>query len=231
GWCLMQNGAALNCVNATITLQPFKFFIDCNPAQSGPQADCHVPTGTTSLDVPLLIENTSGASHQLMRVVFAKVRDSDTTRLLPMTINDPAPSLNANPDFSGVTGGWSCNPPGPIADTGEDGPGRAVSAIDCVNSASGQNLPNFTRIELARVHYTIPAGASPGTVSLSAGGVEIHSPSGLISGCNPAAGSYMPCGAATVTLYCQIAQADATHDGSVTAADLGKVASKFGVTP
>jgi hypothetical protein len=82
------------------------------------------------------------------------------------------------------------------------------------------------------VHYTIPAGADPGVVTILTADIVIENGSGAeIGSCGPQESAYLACPSATIVLYCAIDQADVSGNGTVNAQDLGQVAQHFGELP
>jgi hypothetical protein len=133
-----------------------------------------------------------------------EVWDADSTKLVPFAGVDG--NLNGNPDFNefGVLGPWLCSPPDPQPDTGEGGPGQAVSFMSCFSGGDQSVLPLILpgdRITLAMVHYAIPGDARRGEVELTLAWVAAfdHTIAELGS-CEPVTTSAAECTGATVRL-------------------------------
>jgi hypothetical protein len=54
---------------------------------------------------------------------------------------------------------------------------------------------------------------------------------GELGTCNPTVAEPLTCDGATINVYCAIAQADVSDNGTVNAQDLGQVAQRFGQLP
>jgi hypothetical protein len=181
----------------------YTFAVDCDVNATGVQDACTIPPGTTALDVDLVLENNSATTATLGAFNF-NVHDSDTSLLNPGPGTNS--NLDGNPDFNqaAMTGAWTCTPPPPTADTGADGPGRAVSLLSCF-TGGGPGLPTVApggHIAVARVHYAIPAGATSGTASLTITDFAVAdgSPNFYeLGSCNPDITVIANCFGATVT--------------------------------
>src|SRR5207244_4470754 len=94
-------------------------YLDCDPGQVGIQSSCIFPSGTTSLNIDVLLKNNSGTATQLGAFNFDVITNQQAI-FNPTTVADT--NLDGNPDFdqAAVTGIWSCSPPGPKRDTNSD---------------------------------------------------------------------------------------------------------------
>ncbi len=237
GTCNHPNGAIpMDCPTTTINLVNLTLALDCNPVVSGVQSNCHVPTGTSSLDVELSLENISGAAIAINGFNIGAIHDSDTSRLAPVSTLPPDLfAFDGNPDFTQAsfpTGSWDCSAAPPQADTGGDGATKALSRITCASSSLAQNIANHTRKPIAVVHYSVPAGAPAGPLTLNVSGSSVtDGGSADVGTCGPASSVPMACPPATITLYCKIMQADVNHNTIVNSTDLQQTATHFGQLP
>ncbi len=162
-------------IGATPTTTPtssYFFAIDCDTSVPGLQTECTYPNTAGNVDVAVVFFNNNPTAVTIAPFDF-KVHDSSTARLNPLPGVDG--DRNANPDFNeaDMTGNYVCSLPPPRPDTGEDGPGKAASQLDCFNaggaSQHGPTMPAYSSIVLGRVHYNIPlaAPAGPATFSLT----------------------------------------------------------------
>lgn len=146
--------------------------LDCTPDAPTSVGACIVPTGATTLDVPVVLVNDTGAPVTIGAFNFY-VHDADTTRLLPLPGIDG--NFNGNPDANEAvfSSGWRCDLVPPSPDLGTDGPGRAVSRLVCfAGGPSGPTVPNRGgKLKIATIHYSVPANAPAGGVALSFGNV------------------------------------------------------------
>jgi len=110
--------------------------LDCDLGLEGVQGQCDVPAGRGTVDVGVVLVNRSDVARRLGAFNFV-VRDSDTSRLLPLPGVDG--NLNGNPDVSaGLAGdGFHCDLPAPNPDNGADGPGRARSRAPTPRGCAG----------------------------------------------------------------------------------------------
>jgi hypothetical protein len=143
--------------------------IDCNLTLAGTQADCIGVPGDV-IDIGILFGHDSTSDVKLGAFAF-EVHDPDTSRLSPLP---PVGSgKDANPDFSqGTVPGdeWLCFPP-PEHASSDDGPGTAVSRIDCFQDHGSRitaaGLPPGSETLVAVVHYRVPLDALEGVAPLT----------------------------------------------------------------
>lgn len=178
----------------------FTLSLDCDKNTAGIQAACTVPVGP-SLDVNLVLTNNTGASRELNGFSF-EVHDPDTVRMIPPPIGCSAPCHSSNPDVNqqGLGTDFSCAPPLPDNDTGEDGPGTAVSFLSCTNSAlTGPSIPAGGSILLGFVRYAVLGNAPGGTVALSlADAIAMEDGATELGSCAPVVTTAMTCDGASV---------------------------------
>jgi len=139
--------------------------LDCDLVTPGVQDNCNVVLGAPSVDVGVVLLNLTGAPLTL-GAFEVTVRDSDTSRMSPPVVSSGT-NLDRNPDFNdaALPGAWGCNPP--LADTGMAGPGQADSWLSC-HTLSFATIPaSPPGLMLGVVHYTVPGGATAGSVALA----------------------------------------------------------------
>ena len=98
--------------------------------------------------IDVVLTNNGAASISVRSFAF-EVHDPDTTRLQAVASNPCTASggfgtgCNPNFDDGDVGSGWDCAPPAPDEDTGEDGPGTAVSMLQCsaINVSASRRWP------------------------------------------------------------------------------------------
>jgi hypothetical protein len=175
--------------------------LDCDPAALGVQDACDVAVSIGHADVDVVFRNGTAAPVDVAAFNF-KVRDPDRTRIVPPPGN--AQSVDGNPDLNqrAFTPGWACPGPSPLNDTGEDGPGTAVSFIACFAPPElAVTVPAGTELTLATVHYDVPAGAPVGPVTLTPSFVAIFDAAfAELGSCDPIYANPLPCSAAVLTL-------------------------------
>jgi hypothetical protein len=185
----------------TQTPGAFSLALDCDPAALGVQDACDVAVSIGHADVDVVFRNGTAAPVDVAAFNF-KVRDPDRTRIVPPPGN--AQSVDGNPDLNqrAFTPGWACPGPSPLNDTGEDGPGTAVSFIACFAPPElAVTVPAGTELTLATVHYDVPAGAPVGPVTLTPSFVAIFDAAfAELGSCDPIYANPLPCSAAVLTL-------------------------------
>src|SRR5690242_6613577 len=82
--------------SATV-VTPFELDLDCNTTLAGIQSSCVKPTGTTAVDIAVVLKNNSGSASDLGSFNFNVVTNQQT-------IFNPGPTnadtFNSNPDFN-----------------------------------------------------------------------------------------------------------------------------------
>ena len=174
--------------------------IDCNLTLAGLQDFCTFTPGT-AVDVGVLFEN--GPAVKLGAFRFS-VHDPDTSRLQPLA--PPGGYLDANPDFNDELPGddWLCLPPAEHA-SNDDGPGTAVSRIDCFQDHHSRDevteLAAGGQTMMAIVHYMVPAGASEGSVALGLSHTHVRDGTlAEIGSCAPRLETDIACLGATINI-------------------------------
>ncbi|HET6615967.1 MAG TPA: hypothetical protein VFH62_08775, partial [Dehalococcoidia bacterium] len=132
--------------------------LDCDTATAGVQDACAFPSGTTSVQVDVVLGNTTASSFELGAFNF-------TVAAGPQQIADPPvgadANFNSNPDFneSAISvGTWSCTPPAPDNDADAD-PSVAQSLLSCFNAdAVGPLIAAGSTLKLATITYTTSDG-------------------------------------------------------------------------
>jgi hypothetical protein len=185
-------------------------------------------------DVQVSVRNNSSAAWVLGSFNF-NIVDPDSTRLVAPKLGE---LLDANPDFNADTTGlqdWACGPGGPDNDVDDNAANGYDSFISCFNgSGSGPSIAAGGVGPLALVHYSIPAGADPGSVFLSTHDVGVFDSNFFgRGGCNPDTPEALAahCAGAEIILYCPIDQADINNDGKVNSGDQLLLAFQYGVVP
>ena len=136
----------------------FEMYLDCDPA-AGVQTTCTFPSGTASVDLDVILKNTSGAAGTVTAFNFDVVTDQQL-------IFNPKPqtgdSNNSNPDFNESAFSLStvtCSLPPPQRDI-DPSPTRAQSRLVCFTGAgNGPTVADGASIKLATVRYTSVDGS------------------------------------------------------------------------
>ena len=223
--CLPPPIGTLPCNTPTPTPTPAPtgvfWAIDCDLSASGVQSECDIPLGAGSLDVGVVLGNAGALTPHVAAFNFV-VHDPDTGRLDPPPGVDLDRNSNPNLDESEMLGQWQCTPPPPDNDTGQDGPGAAASFLSCINPSAVSELPVLGPggLRLAKVRYSIPAAADPGSVLLTLSQVAAADADVAELGACPGDGGLpvIPCLPAKINLVPQPAPATATASATVTPA-------------
>jgi hypothetical protein len=175
--------------------------LDCDVVTPGIQSSCMYQTDVGAVDVDVWYVN--GPASASVNAFNFLLHDPDTARLATLPGVDA--DLDANPDFNqaDVTGAHQCTPPTPATDTGADGPGTAVSLLFCYNigAPNGPLIGANAQLRLARMHYTVPPAATPGSVPLSLSFVAVFDNSFIeLGSCLPTSNEVMDCLGATINL-------------------------------
>jgi hypothetical protein len=162
------------------------------------------------------------------------LRSGDDSKLRAVFGSDS--NLDSNPDFSeagvGSVGLWNCFPrpdnDDEVSFIGGDSPislsnaGFEMSLVFCHAADAGPPLPPGSQLELARVHYVVPPGASPGAVPLSMDFLAVQD-NGLsfIGSCNPVVDfSEITCATGTILLQPPGAAVQKIPEGNASNTDL-----------
>jgi len=131
-------------------------YLDCDPSAAGIQASCVYPTGTTSVDVAVVLKNVSGsAAAQVVAFNFDVLGDAQPTFSPRAGVNA---NLDGNPDFSqagvGATDTWTCALPPPSPDQ-DPSPSATDSLLACYlpSGAGGPTVAQGATLVLGTVHY------------------------------------------------------------------------------
>jgi hypothetical protein len=213
----------------------FTLALDCDVSAAGVQSSCVLPNGQSTVDVAWVLTKVGGFSLGL-GAFGLNAHDPDTLRLDPPAMPDPPLQYDSNPDFDqlDVTGGpWNCDIVPPDNDTGEDGPGKAVSSITCFPTGPTPTIPDGSKV-LATVHYNVLRSQHGGTVVVTPQAIVGDSTGGyymidcLVPPVNDPQGT---CVSTNIKVPCFIAVADVTHSGSVNVVDLYAIAVRANIVP
>lgn len=131
---------------------PFELLLDCG---NGPGASCTRSSGTTTLDVSVVLKNNSGSASSVGALDFDVVANQAV--FTPTSPACAGTALNCNPDANNAVLAapqWACNAPNPVPDA-NGSPFVAESVLSCFTSAAnGPAIPNGGTLVLATVHYT-----------------------------------------------------------------------------
>jgi len=182
---------------------PWELYLDCDTATAGIQGSCIYSSGTTSVDVAIVLRNVSGSTTaQVSSFNFDVLGDSQVT-FSPKAGVDA--NLNGNPDFSetgvGASGTWACTPPAPTPDQ-DPGLSTTDSFLSCYAAAGGAPpLAVGGTLVLGTVHYASIDGV--GSLSLANVSVADETTAELLS-CNlnpdPGGGTAGNCFTASVQI-------------------------------
>jgi len=123
--------------------------LDCDVTTAAIDVSCHFPSGTTSVDIGVVLTNNDVGSMRLGAFDFEVITEQQAA-FAPKSGVDG--NLNGNPDFNdaAVTGSWQCAPSAPDNDAD---PSRARSSLACFNAGNGPLLAPAASLRLATVHY------------------------------------------------------------------------------
>lgn len=226
--------APMNCAGATVTIPRIEVVVDCLPAL-GITTSCAISNLLTSRDIGIHVRNLGAGPITIGSFSFTLV-SPDVSRLSAFVIDNPG-TLNDNPNAASALGsggqGWNCGPPDPSHDLALDAdPATHESFISCSATNSTYTVMGGMSLQVAQVHYQIPAGADPGAITLQVRDVQVTNAAAVLVGsCRPTLSVGAQCVDAVTTFFCPIDQADVNNDGRVNSLDIGIVASKYGQLP
>lgn len=143
----------------------FELLLDCGSA-AGVQTSCTYPSGTTSVDVSVVLKNNSGAASNVAGFDFHVIANQAVfTPKASVPAACAASTLDCNPDANNtvlVAPGWGCT----AAPDENLSASIADSHLDCANLLSNsQAIPNGGSLTLATVHYTSVNGVGSFTLA------------------------------------------------------------------
>ncbi len=178
------------------TPTPFEMYLDCDPT-AGIQTTCSFASGTSSVDLDVILKNNSLVARTLGSFNFDVVTNQQL-------IFNPKPqsgdSFNSNPDANEsalLPSGYTCSLPAPQRDL-DASPTRAQSRLVCFTGAEdGPTIASGGSIKLATVRYTAVDGS--GTFDFSEVAVGDNQAFEEMS-CNPVIDQAGNCFGANVTI-------------------------------
>lgn len=160
----------------------WELYADCDPGTAGIQSSCVFPSGTTAINIDMVVKNNTVTGARLGSFEFVLVTNQQA--LFQPNAGSPN-AFDSNPDFNqaGVTGSWACSPPSPAPDLNPD-PNIAESRLVCFNGQEdGPIVAGGTSLLLGTVRYTA-TGDGSGTFSIKDTAVSDQSQAELFT-CNP----------------------------------------------
>lgn len=171
--------------------------LDCNPDTVTVEPICQRPrVPGERMSVGIVLAN-NGAEFAPVSGFALEVVNDHRALLTPVEIGGLDP-LNSNPDFGDLPGNWRCDPPVPVADTGDGGPTRSVSFLSCfmTNPGDDLSLAPGESVVLGTVLYETASDpvAANNQAGFSFSDAVIGGPSGEVLGsCNPVIEVEMVC--------------------------------------
>jgi len=158
----------------------WQMYLDCDTSTSGIQDACIYTTGTTSVDVAVVLENVSGDDTAKVSSITFDVLGTSQATFAPKAGVDS--NLDGNPDLNqaGLSGSWSCSSVPPVPDQ-DPSPSTTDSALVCYTVSGGPTVAVGGTLVLGTVHYTSIDGI--GNFSLSNVSVA-DEPGAELIGCN-----------------------------------------------